>query len=143
MCNWVKSFEGLKVNWNNVSKYIYSNSLSGIYVPSSNLLLVSQNTLFNCIYDKYQSKKWIWTWTSVQGMQYVLDMAIKAKISEDLVNKQNKWIWLLILWPLPEDFEKLAFAEDYFLKFTVFELVTLIGRMCCCFFLDSFIPSWE
>ena len=53
---------------------------------------------------------------SVRGMQYVLDMAIKAKISEGMVHNLPYKCYRfrpLVLWPLPEDFEKLAFAEEY------------------------------
>ena len=54
--------------------------------------------------------------TSVRGMQYILNMAVNAKISEGLVHKLSFEcfrIWPLVLWPLWEDFEKLAFAEEY------------------------------
>ena len=53
---------------------------------------------------------------SVRGMQYILNMAVNAKISEGLVHKLSFEcfrIWPLVLWPLWEDFEKLAFAEEY------------------------------
>ena len=49
-------------------------------------------------------------------MQYILNMAVNAKISEGLVHKVSFEcfrIWPLVLWPLWEDFEKLAFAEEY------------------------------
>ena len=55
-------------------------------------------------------------WSSVRGMQYILNMAVNAKISEGLVHKVSFEcfrIWPLVLWPLWEDFEKLAFAEEY------------------------------
>ena len=54
--------------------------------------------------------------SSVRGMQYILNMAVNAKISEGLVHKLSFEcfrIWPLVLWPLWEDFEKLAFAEEY------------------------------
>ena len=69
-------------------------------------------------------------------MQYMLDMNVNAKISHDLVHKlpyKCYTIWPLVLWPCPEDFEKLAYSEE----FDVFELVTLMAsRMCCCFFVE-------
>ena len=59
----------------------------------------------------------IGTWyISVRGMQYILNMAVNAKISEGLIQKlsfEGFRIWPLVLWPLWEDFEKLAFAEEY------------------------------
>ena len=57
-----------------------------------------------------------WLLGSVQGMQYILNMAVNAKISEGLIHKlsfEGFRIWPLVLWPLWEDFEKLAFAEEY------------------------------
>ena len=53
---------------------------------------------------------------SVRAMQYILNMAVNAKISEGLIQKlsfEGFRIWPLVLWPLWEDFEKLAFAEEY------------------------------
>ena len=52
--------------------------------------------------------------TSVRGMQYVLDMTIKAKKPDDLVHKLSykcNRTRPLVLWPYPEDFEKLAFLR--------------------------------
>ena len=53
---------------------------------------------------------------SVRGMQYVLDMTIITKKPDDLVHellyKCNR-NWPLVLWPYPEDFEKLAYSEKF------------------------------
>ena len=41
---------------------------------------------------------------------------INAKISDDLVHKllyKCYRIWPLVLWPCPEDFEKLAYSEEF------------------------------
>ena len=46
----------------------------------------------------------------------VLDMTVTAKKPDDLVHKlpyKRYKIWPLVLWPLWEEFEKLAFAEEY------------------------------
>ena len=46
----------------------------------------------------------------------VSSCAVNAKISEGLVNKLPYdcfRFWPFVLWPLPEDFEKVAFAEEY------------------------------
>ena len=53
---------------------------------------------------------------SVRGMQYVLDMTINTKKPDDLAHKlPHKCcrIWPLVLWPYPEDFEKLAYSEEF------------------------------
>ena len=44
-------------------------------------------------------------------------------------------LWPLVLWPLPEDFEKLAYPENFFVKFVVFELATMSCKMSLLFFL--------
>ena len=51
---------------------------------------------------------------SVRAMQYVLDMTVNAKKSDNLVHKlpyKCCRIWPLVLWPLPEDVEKLAYSD--------------------------------
>ena len=49
-------------------------------------------------------------------MQYVLDVTINTKKPDDLVHellyKCNR-NWPLVLWPYPEDFEKLAYSETF------------------------------
>ena len=53
---------------------------------------------------------------SVRAMQYVLDMTVNSKKPDDLVHKlpyKCYRIWPLVLWPLPEDFEKLAYSEKF------------------------------
>ena len=75
---------------------------------------------------------------SVRAMQYVLDMSINAKNPDDLVHLlpyKCYRTWPLVLWPLPEDFEKLAYPENFFLKFVVFELATMSCKMSLLFFL--------
>ena len=54
--------------------------------------------------------------TSVRAMQYVLDININAKKSDDLVHflpYKCYRIWPLVLWSLPEDFQKLAYSEKF------------------------------
>ena len=64
-----------------------------------------------------------------------LDMVVNPKKPDDFVHElpyKCYSIWPLVLWPYPEDFEKLAYSEE-----DVFELVTLMAsRMCCCFFVE-------
>ena len=53
---------------------------------------------------------------SVLAMQYVLDMTVNAKKSDNLVHKlpyKCCRIWPLVLWPLPENVEKLAYSEKF------------------------------
>ena len=53
---------------------------------------------------------------SIRAMQYMLDMNVNAKISHDLVHKlpyKCYRFWPLVLWPLWEDFEKLAYSENF------------------------------
>ena len=53
---------------------------------------------------------------SVRAMQYMLDLNVNAKISDDLVHKlpyKCYRTWPLTLGPLWEDFEKLAYPEEY------------------------------
>ena len=59
---------------------------------------------------------------SVHAMQYVLDMNVNAKKPDDLVHLLPYKCYRfrpLVLWPLPEDFEKLAFAKEYLLNLRV------------------------
>ena len=53
---------------------------------------------------------------SVRAMQYVLDMNVNAKKPDDLVHllpHKCYRIRPLVLWPLSEDFEKLAYSEKF------------------------------
>ena len=53
---------------------------------------------------------------SVRGVQYIPDMTVNAKIPEEVVHKlpfDSFRTWPLVLWPLPDDFEKLAFSKEY------------------------------
>ena len=53
---------------------------------------------------------------SVRGMQYVLDMTVNTKKPDDLAHKlpyKCYRIQPLVLWPYPEDFEKLAYPENF------------------------------
>ena len=55
------------------------------------------------------------SWTSVRGMQYMLEVNMNTKIADDLVHKlpyKCYRIYPLVLWPCPEDFEKLAYSEE-------------------------------
>ena len=55
-------------------------------------------------------------YTSVRGMQYVLDMTVNAKKPDNLAHKlpyKCYRIQPLVLWPYPEDFEKLAYSEKF------------------------------
>ena len=47
------------------------------------------------------------------------------------------YVQTLVLWPLPEDFEKLAYPENFFVKFVAFELATLSCKMSLLFFLGK------
>ena len=56
------------------------------------------------------------SWTSVRGMQYMLEVNMNTKIADYLVHKlpyKCYKIWPLVLWPLPEDFEKLAYSDKF------------------------------
>ena len=49
-------------------------------------------------------------------MQYVLDMTINTKKPDDLGHKlpyKSYRNWPLVLWPLPEDVEKLAYFDKF------------------------------
>ena len=56
------------------------------------------------------------THISVRAMQYVLDMTVNSKKPDDLVHKPPYKCYRirpLVLQPLPEDFEKLAYSEKF------------------------------
>ena len=49
-------------------------------------------------------------------MQYITDIFVNAKIPEEVVHKlpfDSFRTWPLVLWPLPFDFEYLAFSKEY------------------------------
>ena len=53
---------------------------------------------------------------SIQGVHYIPDITVNAKIPEGVVHKlllERFRIWPLAFWPLPDKFEKLAFSEEY------------------------------
>ena len=54
--------------------------------------------------------------SSVRGVQYIPDIFVNAKIPEGEAHKlpfKSFRTWPLVLWPLPDDFEKLAFSKEY------------------------------
>ena len=91
----------------------------GSYVSILDELQTKVVSLWNSTFIPFGGVIWIFVYgtdISVRAMQYVLDMTMNSKKPDDLVHKlpyKCYRIRPLVLWPLPEDFEKLAYSEKF------------------------------